>query len=140
MNPNQSTPSSPKSSKEIADSQAGFEKVFNKYSAFTHWADSSSDDDLFDGGNVDVSADIHYRNEQFSEIEEPAYERNEFVQRNETLLDEECFEESFDYDVDVQDNGTNTNNTYFFQMCFVLVTIRYGAQLSCQSSSYPALF
>ena len=88
MNPNQPTETSANASKEIPESQSGFNKVFQKYSAFTQWADSSSDDDLFVGGNVDVSSDIPYRNEQVSDIAEPEYERNEIVQRNETLVNE----------------------------------------------------
>ena len=60
MNPNQPTETSANASKEIPESQSGFNKVFQKYSAFTQWADSSSDDDLFVGGNVDVSSDIPY--------------------------------------------------------------------------------
>ena len=139
MNPNQSTQSSPKSSKEIADSQAGFEKVFNKYSAFTHWADSSSDDDLFDGGNVDVTAEIDYRNEQLSEMKVPAYEHNQFVQRNETFLHDQTFDESFDIDVDAQEKGTNTNNMYFFHCLgnpLPFLTIPHKTNVSCVCDNY----
>ena len=83
---------------------------------------------------MDVSADIHYRNEQFSEIEEPAYERNEFVQRNETLVHDKSFEQSFDNDVDAQDKGTNTNNMYFFHCLGIplpFLTIPHKTNVCC---------
>ena len=47
-----------KNSQQVAgtvDYQKSFQNVFQKYSAFTEWADSSSEDDLYEGEEMETS-------------------------------------------------------------------------------------
>ena len=41
-----------------ADNQKPFQNVFHKYSAFTDWADSSSEDDVNEGEEMEICASV----------------------------------------------------------------------------------
>ena len=53
MNPTNNSTSTKHSVLESAGSDEKFTKVFNKFSTFSGWADSSSDEDLYEGAELE---------------------------------------------------------------------------------------
>ena len=92
---------SAKSTEEVSEtcgSQQTFQKVFKKYSAFTQWADSSSEDDLFEGAQTKQDSESEERSVVPVASNEPNIDAD---------FDESCSEKDFPFENFAKDQRAN---------------------------------